>query len=151
MIEETLPHHLIRLRGGWELIDLEGPCQAPARLVLPASRSVLTSRKVRLVRRFGRPPYDPSRETLLLSLHRVEGLHSLSLNGRSLTVQATGVETAELTLSDLNDRNELILHVELRDPSGASSTPSADWGEIALVIRRNTSAGPSLGFVRPAR
>ena len=67
-----MPDHMIRLRGGWELTDgqadrrrrAEASGDLPVRLSLPVAWPGGSARRVRLVRKFGRPAHDPAHESL---------------------------------------------------------------------------------------
>ena len=84
-----MPDHLIRFRGAWELTDAHAGAAAsagmsgdlPVRLTLPVAWPGGTARRVRLVRKFGRPAHDPAHESLLLTLNRVPYLRAVWLNG----------------------------------------------------------------------
>jgi hypothetical protein len=137
-----VPDHLIRLRGGWELIDAEATAESsgdrPVRLTLPVAWPKGSARLVRLVRKFGRPPHDPAHESLLLTLDRVPGLRALWLNELLLTLPDSNQGRLEIPLDRLSERNELVLDVRPPHPPGESGQ-SPPWGEIALVIRREPS------------
>jgi hypothetical protein len=114
----------------------EASGELPARLTLPFSWPAVSSRRVRLVRKFGRPAHDPARESLLLALDRVPGLRGMWLNGLRLTIPEPASGRLEIPMDRLAERNELVLDVEPPPhPPGDSSPPPA-WGNIALVIRR---------------
>jgi len=73
---------------------------------------------------------------LWLRLDRVPGLGPITLNGSLLPHQSGDEELIEILLPELGDRNELIIEVSLpeSDPTGADEP--AEWGDIALVVRR---------------
>jgi hypothetical protein len=125
-----VPDHRIRLRGGWESIDVEAFPRLPAPLTLPVRWSTTSPRRIRLTRKFGRPRLDPRSESLWLSIGRVPGLRSASLNGQPLAIEGLAEGSLEIPL-DLPERNELVLDVELPADPGDPSP----WGEIALLIR----------------
>ena len=60
--------HLIRLRGGWESVDLDSPNSVPQRITLPVPAGWNLARRLRLTRRFGCPRLDPSTESVWLQL-----------------------------------------------------------------------------------
>jgi hypothetical protein len=144
-----VPDHVIRFRGAWELTDSHADADAdatgvlgvlPARLTLPVAWPGGSARRVRLVRKFGRPAHDPAHESLLLALDRVPGLRGVWLNGLRLTIPDPDPTHGrlEIPIDRLDERNELALDVELPPhPPGDSGPPA--WGEIALVIRREPS------------
>jgi hypothetical protein len=140
--KSRVPDHLIRLRGAWELIEADAAAEVsgalPVRLSLPFSWPAVSSRRVRLVRKFGRPAHDPAYESLLLTLNCVPGLRGVWLNGLRLTVPDPNPGRLEIPIDRLPERNELVLDVEPPHPPGDSSPPPR-WGEIALVIRREPS------------
>ena len=121
--------HQIRLRGAWDRLD---DLNAPARRVdLPTVWSVADSaRPFRLVRKFGRPPFDPNTQAIRLELVDVPGLLAVRLNGRTLPVKdnPTRIELG----GELSSRNLLELDVDL---SGREKRDEGSpWGTIALVI-----------------
>jgi hypothetical protein len=124
-----MSEHLIRLRGGWEWHE---PGADPSRRVtLPMTWPAGLSGRVRLVRSFHRPPFDPARETLAIGLESVAGLVLVRLNDRELAWPDAGVTALRLPLDDpLPPRNVLELEVE---PPVVGVEP---WGTIALVIAR---------------
>ena len=80
-----MSEHLIRLRKGWELEDLDSPDHRPQRVSLPLEAGWAGARRLRLTRRFGCPPLNPGSESLWLRLESVLGLASLRLNDLDLT------------------------------------------------------------------
>jgi hypothetical protein len=140
--KSRVPDHLIRLRGAWELIEADAAAEVsgalPVRLSLPVAWPGGSARRLRLVRKFGRPAHDPAQESLLLTLNRVPGLRGVWLNGLRLTVPDPIPVRLEIPIDRLSERNELVLDVEPPHPPGDSG-PSSRWGEIALVIRREPS------------
>jgi len=139
-----MPEHLIRLRGGWVLLDpvvlppLPETSSGP-RVTLPITwpEEAGSALAVRLVRSFGPPPLDSTRECLALRLADVGGLVSAHLNGREIARPAPGTTALEVSLPlPLPPRNRLVLDVEV---APASTRP---WGAIALVVStRETCAG----------
>ena len=125
--------HLIRLRKGWESIDLDSLDPRPERITLPLPAGWRSARRLRLTRRFGCPPLNPDIESLWLRLESVSGLASLRLNGRDLPVGPCFHGTIDIPLVELPARNELAL--ELSAAAGDPAGDSTAWGEIALLIR----------------
>ena len=74
-----MPEHLIRLRGSWQI---EG--DPPRRIDLPTTWPAGLEGRLTLSRRFNRPRFDPSAESLALRLDAVPGLRSALLNGKEL-------------------------------------------------------------------
>jgi hypothetical protein len=142
-----MPEHLIRLRGGWLLLD---PGAVPPRATGTAQQRVTlpitwpdeagSAVAVRLVRSFGPPPLDRAHERLALRLADVGGLVSAALNGQEIARPAPGATALEIPLAfPLASRNRLVLEV---DVTRANHRP---WGTIALVVsRRESSPGTGL-------
>jgi len=126
--------HLIRLRKGWESIDLDSPDPRPERITLPLPVGWGSGRRLRLTRRFGCPPLNPHGESLWLRLESVAGLASLRLNGRDLPLGQDSHGTIDIRLAELRPRNELALELSGAAPA-APPGDSTTWGEIALLIR----------------
>jgi len=123
-----VPEHLIRLRGGWELLDADDANSTPSPLTLPTAWAPHPApRRLRLVRKFGAPAADRVR----LALEAVEGLRAITLNGVPLAFDATSADRLVVDLPPLGDRNVLTLDVDL---AGPSTVPSPLWGRIALAI-----------------
>ena len=84
-----MPEHRIRLRGGWWC---HGLSDSPS----PAARQPATTwdpgqpGPVRLVRQFGCPAINRSRETVVLRLEDVPGLVAVQMNGCPVELPATG-------------------------------------------------------------
>ena len=143
-----MSEHRIRLRGGWEARAIDAMPWAVNRLTLPIRWDVDLPRRLRLTRRFQRPPLeDPSlpgsrqagQPDLRLLLEQVPGLIALELNGESPVCVWPEQTRYEIPLSRLPQRNQLVLEVETprRDDRPGGEAP--EWGCIALVIR---DAGP---------
>lgn len=131
----SVNEHRIRLRAGWESLP-EG-CSDPAqeRIDLPIRWGPGRPRRLRLTRRFGRPPLDARKEGLFLELDRVPGMQSLVLNGKSLAA-VTGTRAYYLIpLAEIEARNVLEIEIETGEPGGEAAGQDLDWGHIALVIR----------------
>ena len=127
-----MSEHLIRLRKGWESIDLDSLDPRPERITLPLPAGWRSARRLRLTRRFGCPPLNPDIESLWLRLESVPGLASLRLNGRDIPLGPYAHGTIDIRLAELRPRNELALDLSAPgDPAGDSTA----WGEIALLIR----------------
>ena len=129
-----MSEHLIRLRKGWESIDLDSPDPRPERITLPLPMGWGSGRRLRLTRRFGCPPLNPHGESLWLRLESVAGLASLRLNGRDLPLGQDSHGTIDIRLAELRPRNELALELSGAAPA-APPGDSTTWGEIALLIR----------------
>lgn len=151
-----MTEHLIRLRGGWLRVDPDASPDAPEsgrRVTLPFTRPDTPSGRVRLVRSFGPPPFDPARETLAVRLARVAGLASVRLNGPTIARPAAGTIALEVPLAGpLPRRNLLVLDVDFdaaRPAPGPEPSPET-WGEVALVISpREPSEEELLGGIEP--
>ena len=130
-----MPEHWIRLRGGWEAVDLDDPLAEPIRMTLPVSWTGEEPRRLRLVRRFGRPPLDLLSESIWLRIDRVSGLYRLALNDRELTISPAVNGPVEFPLGTILDRNELVLEAFFEPATRAIEAGTGIWGEIALVIR----------------
>ncbi len=127
--------HVIRLRGGWDCVDLDDKEPHPERISLPARWGSAAPRRLRLIRRFGRPAASSDNQQLLLRLDRVPGLDSVSLNGQILSVSCPDDGPVEVPLPKLFRRNQLVLEVVLPElqPGDRGHLPA--WGEVALLIR----------------
>lgn len=126
-----MAEHMIRLRGGWELVEPR-KTDASRRITLPASDLFETPARVVLSRSFQRPRLDPLRETLWLRLEAVPGLTSIALNGREVGRGPFEDPVILLAVEDLEPRNLLVIEVE---PPGAEE--EMDWGSIALMVRQS--------------
>ncbi len=125
--------HVIRLRQGWELTT-RGPLdEASRRVSLPLPAVPGNGLPLRLVRRFGCPPFDPRTESLCLRLRSVPGLAGLTLNGVALSGSPDLDFSLEIPLPGLSPRNELAL--ELVPAPGCTAESHPDWGDVALVVR----------------
>ncbi|APW63032.1 hypothetical protein [Paludisphaera borealis] len=123
-----MPEHLIRLRGGWKLHDLDAEASNATPLTLPVAwESRPVPRRLRLVRKFGRPKIGRAR----LVLEAVEGLRAMTLNDDSLAVDAAPPGRLDVDLPPLGERNVLVLDVVIES---ASDEPASPWGNIALAI-----------------
>ena len=130
-----MPDHRIRFRGAWDWHGPEGEADAEVqvarRVTLPADWPDGLDRPFRLLRRFGRPPFNPATEGARLELAGVPGLIAARLNGRSLGEIPAGVVDWTIPLSDdLLPRNALVLEVAL--PPGPEGRRA--WGSIALIV-----------------
>lgn len=133
-----MPEHRIRFRGAWDWHVREGEVEFARRVTLPADWPVDVASPFRLVRRFGRPPFDPAVETVRLELIAVPGLVAARLNGRGLGGPPEGAVVWSVPLDEpLLPRNVLVLEVDL----GAFRDWPGGWGAIALVIAPR--AGPT--------
>ncbi len=126
-----MPEHRIRLRGAWDWHAREGEIEVVRRLDLPTDWPVGVVSPFRLIRRFGRPPFDPSAESARLEFVGVPGLVAARLNGQVLAGLPAGAADWSVRLSGpLLTRNALVLEVDL----GPGPPPEGPWGSIALVI-----------------
>ena len=110
--------HEVRLRGGWV-------CGA-ARLTLPAGPDVLPRGRLRLTRRFQRPPRIEE-EPAALRLRGVPGIRSITLNGRPLGPISPDRDEYDWPLGVLQPTNELVIEA---DPAAGE----AAWGRVTLVF-----------------
>jgi hypothetical protein len=130
-----MSEHWIRLRGGWEAVDLDDPLALCVRMNLPVFWTGEKTRRLRLRRRFGRPALDRQDESLWLRIDRATGLYRLTLNGCELPIAAGTSGPIEIPLRTISDRNELVLEVCYQPSAMASEARAGGWGEIALLIR----------------
>jgi hypothetical protein len=112
---------------------MDAPKRVTRRLTLPTIWSEGEAPRLRLTRRFGRPPFDRGCTALSLRLERVPGILSLELNGRRVVSPSPDTSSYRIELDDLPARNVLLIEVE-RLGHGGGACPESDWGEIALVI-----------------
>ncbi len=128
-----MPEHRIRFRGGWDWHVRDGEAEAVRRATLPADWPADLAGPFRLVRRFGRPPFDPGSESVSLELRGVPGLVAARLNGRELARPPAGVVDWSVPLDEpFPPRNVLVLDVDLgADPM---PPPEGGWGAISLVV-----------------
>ncbi len=89
-----MDEHRIRLRGGWECQSTSSEEEPPERITLPVRWDPGNPRRLRLTRRFGRPPVDLERQGLFLELAQARGIRSLLLNGKA----QSGISTCEIVL-----------------------------------------------------
>ena len=135
-----MPDHRIRLRGAWELSDGWGGGDATRRLSLPTDRRGDLAGPVRLSRRLGTPPIDPSIEAISLELLGVPGLVRIEWNGLELPLPPAGSLDWVVPLAGpWLGRNTLTLDVDL-DPSDRPEA-AGGWGTIALVISPRVDPG----------
>jgi hypothetical protein len=135
--------HLIRLRGGWEAITVHGAEERAERINLPARLVAARQGRLRLLRKFGRPRFDRSKESLSIRMRRVPGVSRVTLNGRQISVESKTEDLVEFVDVELSDRNELVIEVEVPGGLRAHAGETSTWGEIALVVRPR--AAPGLG------
>src|SRR5262245_1402835 len=104
--------HIIRLRAGWECAAPGGAEARSIRLMLPARADSFPTGRLRLTRRFNRPPRATD-ATAVLRLSRCPGIRSVHLNGQP--AGPTSPEQAEfaLSLGPLASRNELVIEADL--------------------------------------
>jgi hypothetical protein len=136
-----MPHHTIRLRGGWESTDTPDNAVS-SRITLPLASLHLSSGPFKLIRSFQTPRLDWNEETLWLRLADVPGLISVVLNDRLLLRSPISERVVWLPLRDsVQARNRLVLEVDLeRARNGLSA--GMRWGDIALEIQRGVVSAP---------
>ena len=127
-----MPEHRIRLRGAWDRI--EGPTDPPRRLDLPVRWSPIDRVQPFTLRRaFGRPPVDPSRESVILELLDVPGLVAVRLNGALLVGSDGLTDSVRLEIgARLLARN--VVELDVAAGPGWASVANRSWGAVALVI-----------------
>ena len=129
-----MSEHRIRLRGGWEARAIDPMLGAVDRLTLPIRWDLDRPRRMRLTRRFQRPPLEvPSH--LVLLLEHVPGIISLELNGESPVRVSPEQTRYEVPLGRLPQRNQLVLEIETPRSNDWAGSDAPEWGSIALVIR----------------
>lgn len=133
--EIAMKEHCIRLRGGWVGTNRDDPDASSFQIALPAHFDHNAIRRLRLSRRFQRPPLDHATEALWLRLGQVPGLLSATLNDAPLLLVPHASDLIEIPLSDLPPRNLLVLDVDLPAQSDVEPARPSPWGEVALVIR----------------
>jgi len=126
--------HRIRLRGGWEC-QPAGSAEPPETIALPVRWDLTRPRRVRLSRRFGRPKIDALRQCLLLELDQACGIHSLLLNGKAIAAISSQKSYYLIPLSDIEDRNVLVIEMETGQARGDAFGNDLEWGQIALIIQ----------------
>jgi hypothetical protein len=127
--------HRIRLRGGWFCQSAFSAQEPLDRITLPIRWGPDRPRRLRLSRRFGRPPFDPEQQRLLLELDEARGIQSLLLNGTPLTMILPTKSYYLLPLTEIDDRNTLLIDVDTSQSCGSLAEGSRDWGQIAILIR----------------
>ena len=129
-----MTEHCIRLRGGWECCPVDSSVSDTYRLTLPTRWGSDRPRRLRLTRRFNRPPLDADC-WIGLRLEQVAGIQALLLNGQPLACASPDESRYEIPLSSLPDRNLLVLEIEPPQSTDSGGAVSPEWGAIALVIR----------------
>ena len=127
--------HRIRLRGVWDMHTGrgEGETEKLCRVDLPTVWPTDVATRFRLTRRFGRPPFDPDRETARLDLVNVPGLVAVCINGREVARPRRDEGGWSIALDwPLLPRNTLILDVDLEGMTRERLEPA--WGSVAVVI-----------------
>jgi hypothetical protein len=119
--------HEIRLRGGWECAPADGPSPGPTRLTLPVRADSLPTGRLRLTRRFNRPPRVEC-DSVILRLFQTPGIRSVRFNGLPAGPISPGCSELDLELRPLTARNELVLEAE-------PPFVGVDWGVISLLFR----------------
>jgi hypothetical protein len=135
--------HRIRLRGGWGCRALGLAASADEPVTLPIRWNPPFSGPIRLTRRFGRPPFDPQRQALILRLDQVAGTRSILLNGQLIAGVSPERSLYELSIDHPRDRNLLVLEVQPPVPATEAAGDPAEWGVVALVLRPAEAGGGS--------
>jgi hypothetical protein len=139
-----MTEHRIRLRGGWDVRALDGIPGELSRLTLPIRWDFERPRRLRLTRRFQRPPlpvltlrgsHPAGQPELVLVLEDVPGIVSLELNGESPVHVGRERTCYEIPLGQLPQRNRLDLEIETPCAQDRTGGDVPEWGSIALVIR----------------
>ncbi len=130
-----MDEHRIRLRGGWECQSTASAEEPPERIALPVRWDPGNPRRLRLTRRFGRPPVDLERQTLLLELAQARGIHSLLLNGKAQSGVSASKSYYLIPLAEIDERNTLVLEVETAESAVGAGEGVQDWGQIAILVR----------------
>ena len=101
------------------------------------SSSVGTARprRLRVSRRFGRPPVNLKRQRLFLELDQVRGIHLILLNGKAQSGISASKSYYLIPLAEIDERNTLILEVETGESAAAGSDSGQEWGQIAILVR----------------
>jgi hypothetical protein len=121
-----LDTHEIHLRRGWEYAGSNDPLNARARLNLPTRWNSPAAGRLRLYRRFQRPPRMPD-TTGVLRVRQSPGILAIFLNGRPIGPVSPEHAEHEIPLGVLDPRNELVLDVE-------PPTDGSEWGSISLIF-----------------
>jgi hypothetical protein len=130
--------HEVRLRGGWECAPVDATDRTPSRLTLPIRADSLPAGRLRLIRRFNRPPRMPD-DPVELRLRQVPGIESIRLNGLALGPISPECSEFDLAPGPLMPRNELAI-------TAKPPRVEVDWGVISLIFggegRRAGEGGP---------
>jgi hypothetical protein len=144
--------HIIRLHGPWryeplaftqwgpsgESVDLPGDLPPEGTMMIPADWKATLGRdfrgRVLYKRRFGRPSNLGASERIELILHKINGLATITLNGRQLREIEIGESACRCELTDLLlPRNDLQIEVNL--PRGSEDAGAGGIvGEVQLAI-----------------
>ncbi len=131
-----LEPHEIRLRGGWECREGEDPTAKAVRLTLPMRWESVPPGRLRLSRRFQRPPRAPD-ALAVLRIRQAPGIRSIRFNGTPLDVPPPEIHNHDVALGRLAPWNELVLLV---DPP----IDGLDWGSLSLLFGLDPSAAEPL-------
>jgi len=104
------------------------------RLTLPVRWEPREPRRMVLTRRFGRPHLEHG-SRVLLQMDQVQGVIALSLNGQSIFPVLPEITRYEIELTDLAERNVLVLEIDVSQTGGEITGAGGEWGMIALVVR----------------
>jgi hypothetical protein len=69
-------------------------------------------------------------------MEQVPGMRSVFLNGHALAQISPDTTRYEIPLTDLSDRNQLDIELDMTAALAQAAPSAADWGVISLVIRR---------------
>lgn len=131
-----MSEHAIRLRAGWEALDLDDAAAEPFRLNLPVDWRAYEARfgriptRIQLSRRFGRPLAGAPNYRAIVHLDTAEGVVALAFNGVTIPWTTDGPGRLRAELPALQPRNLLMVEIE---PTGP--TPTA-WGDASIVFAR---------------
>jgi hypothetical protein len=130
-----MTEHRIKLRRGWECQETGSPPSAARRLELPTRWTFEMPTRLTLTRRFGRPALDLDRQVLLLEMEQIAGTHSILLNAQPIALASATTSSHTIRLSDLAERNVLVLEIETPAPVVSAAGIVDDWGMISLIVR----------------
>lgn len=95
-------------------------------MTLPIRSDSLPAGRLRLTRRFNRPPRAPS-ASVVLRFAQTPGISSVTLNGLPIGTPSPGCSEFDLSLGPLEPTNELSIEVEV--PRG-----EGEWGIVSLAF-----------------
>jgi hypothetical protein len=127
--------HRIRLRGGWTCQGANSSAADQESITLPVRWDLRNPRRVRLSRRFGRPPIDRVGQKLFLELDHARGIQSLRLNGTIVEATSPARSNYLIEITAAPERNTLVIEVETGESTSGAAGDENLWGQIALLIR----------------